>query len=101
MDVNRTTPEVLKISGDLHSEDLHSEPVICRVNELQPHPSYLRHHLAAPASKLSALAERAEIAFQEPIVITHDHLIVDGYARWELAKLLCRPTLQCMKYELT
>ncbi len=88
--------QTLTISGELHSQ-----VVICRINELQPHPSYLRHHLAVPASKLSALAEQPDVAFKEPIVITQDHLIVDGYARWELAKLLCRPTLQCMKYELT
>jgi len=60
--------------------------VTCHPDELRPHPSYLRHQLAVSASQLSALVERGDLAFREPLVITRDRTIVDGYARWMLAR---------------
>ena len=75
--------------------------VTCRLDELHPHPSYLRHHLTVSAAQLSALAERGDRAFQEPLVITRDGTILDGYARLELARLQGRATLSCIEYDLT
>jgi hypothetical protein len=75
--------------------------VTYRVDELRPHPSYVRHHLTVPASQLSALAELGDLAFREPIVITRDRLIIDGYARVELARIQDRLTLPCSEYQLT
>jgi hypothetical protein len=81
--------------------EVHRQFVTYRVDELHPHPSYVRHQLTVPASKLSALAERGNLAFQEPLVITRERTILDGYARWELARLQGRVTLPCIEYELT
>lgn len=81
--------------------EVHRQFVTYRVDELHPHPSYVRHQLAVPASKLSALAELGDLAFQEPLVITREGTILDGYARWELARLRGRVTLPCVEYELT
>ena len=75
--------------------------VTCRLDELRPHPSYVRHRLTVPASQLSALAERGDRAFLEPLMITQDRTILDGYARLELARLQGRATLPCIAYELT
>jgi hypothetical protein len=75
--------------------------VTYRVDELRPHPSYARHHLAVSASQLSALAGLGGLAFREPIVITRDRLIIDGYARVELARLQDRLRLPCSEYQLT
>ena len=75
--------------------------VTYRLDELRPHPSYVRHHLAVPASQLSALAERGDRAFLEPLMITEDRTILDGYARLELARRRGRATLSCIAYELT
>jgi hypothetical protein len=72
-----------------------------RPDELRPHPSYAKHGLTVPASKLSALRERGELAFAEFVTITRDRTIIDGYARWELAKQLKRPILHCVEYELS
>ncbi len=44
--------------------------VTCRLDELHPHPSYVRHHLAVPASKLSALADRGDRGLSRA---AHDH----------------------------
>lgn len=73
----------------------------CDPQRLRPHPSYVRHGLAFPADKLSALRTRKELAFLEPLTVTRDWIIIDGYARWELAKELKRPSLHCIEYDLT
>jgi hypothetical protein len=75
--------------------------ITCAVHELHAHPAYLRHHLAVPAGQLSAVADRGELAFEEPLVTTKSRTIIDGYDRWELAKYKCRPTLPCIEYDLT
>lgn len=71
------------------------------LDELHPHPSYARHCVTVPISKLSALAERSDLAFQEPIRITRDGIIIDGYARVELARQLGRTELLCLEYDLS
>lgn len=74
--------------------------ITCRVDSLRPHPSYVRHHIAVPASQLSLLAEAGDLIFQEPIIITRGCTILDGYARWQLALQQGRPTLLCLEYDL-
>jgi hypothetical protein len=69
--------------------------VTCRLDELRPHPSYVQHRLAVSASQLSTLAELGDLAFREPIVITQDRTIIDGYARVKFAQLKERQTLPC------
>jgi hypothetical protein len=75
--------------------------VTCHPDELRPHPSYIRHNLAVPAYQLSAVAELGELAFREPLVITQDHIILDGFARWALARLQSRLALGCIEYEMS
>jgi hypothetical protein len=82
-------------------DDIHGQLITCRLEELRPHPSYVQHHLTVPAPKLSALAAADNLSFLEPLLITHDGTILDGYARWELARLQGRQTLPCIQYELT
>ena len=57
--------------------------------------------LRSSAAELSALAERGDRAFLEPLVITQDRTILDGYARLELARRKGRATLPCIEYELS
>jgi len=52
-------------------------------------------------AQLSALIDLGEIAFQQPIVVTANGIIVDGYARWQLATRQGRETILCLEYELT
>ena len=75
--------------------------VIRRLDELRPHPSYSRHGLAVSASQLSALTALDDRVSQEPIAITRDGLIIDGYARVERARMLGRTTILCIEYDLT
>ena len=71
------------------------------LGELRPHPSYVQHRLSPSADQLSALAALGEIAFREPIVITANGQIVDGYARFELAQRQRRETVLCLEYDLS
>jgi len=71
-----------------------------RVDELRAHPSYVRHGLAVSAAQLSALEESGDLAFQDPLLITTDGTVIDGYARWKLARLKDRPRLLCREFEL-
>jgi len=50
---------------------------------------------------LFALDAIGALAFREPIVITTNGLIVDGYARFELAQRQRRETVLCIEYELS
>lgn len=70
------------------------------MSELRPHPCYARHNLSAQTFKLAALEELGELGFSHPLLITQDKCIIDGYARWELAKRKGRPTLPCVEYDL-
>lgn len=65
------------------------------VSELQPHPGLVRLGIAPAAQSLSALADRGEAAFVHPLTVTHDGYIIDGYARWALAKAQRRPKVHC------
>jgi len=80
--------------------DFSGQLVSCDPQDLRAHGSYARHGLAVPADKLSVVRARGELAFLEPITITHERTIIDGYARWQLAKELKLPFLHCIEYEL-
>jgi hypothetical protein len=41
------------------------------------------------------------MAFRDPLTITRERIVIDGYARWELARLKGRLALSCIEYELT
>jgi hypothetical protein len=74
---------------------------IRKTNELCPHPSYIRHQLSVSASRLSALAAVCNLAFREPIVITREGTIIDGFARLELGRQQGRQTILCLEDDLT
>ena len=90
------------LSGtERQQDDYRGRLVTCHPDELRPHPSYIRHNLAVPACQLSAVAGLGDLAFREPLVITQDHIILDGFARWALARLQGRPTLACIEYQMS
>jgi hypothetical protein len=47
------------------------------------------------------LSERGDLAFCDPIVVTRDRIVIDGYARLEMAKRKGVPTLNCIERDLT
>ena len=74
--------------------------VTCSVEELRTHPSYERHRFTVSPARLSALAECGDVIWDEPLTITRDRTIIDGYSRWELARRQSRTTVTCLEYDL-
>ena len=74
--------------------------VMRRLEELCKHPSYLRHGLSVPAAQLSSLIAQEARPFSQPISITRSGIIIDGYARYELARRQGRQTILCLEYNL-
>ena len=81
--------------------DFPCQLVVRSLDELRRHPSYVRHQLSVSAPQLSALTELGDLAFHQPIVISRNGTVVDGYARWELARRQGRQTIICLEYDLT
>ncbi len=73
------------------------QPVWCTVEEIRPHPAYAQLGLAPSTRSLSVLADRGDAAFQQPLIITRDRILVDGYARLQLAKVQGRAQIQCLE----
>lgn len=82
-------------------DEIPCQLVTCRLDELRPHPTYSRLGLAVSVSQLSALAALDGQALEEPIAITRDGLIIDGYARVERARMLGRTPILCIEYDRT
>jgi hypothetical protein len=100
---NSALPQNHLLSGKKELETDESSPqiVTCRIDDLRPHPSYSRHHLVVPIAEISRLVDQREQVFREPLTITRDGIIIDGYPRWELARYLGRLTLPCLEYHLS
>lgn len=67
-----------------------------RVFELMPHPAFTKHALGYSTQEISLMSDRGESAYLNPLTITQDDYIVDGYAVWQLAKLQHRAMLPCI-----
>jgi len=72
-----------------------------RLDALREHPSYVRHQITVPTAQFSRLIALGDFVFQEPIDITADGTILDGYARVKLARLKGRLTLSCRVHRLS
>jgi len=64
------------------------------------HPSYGRHRFTVSPSRLSAVAESGDFALHEPLMITRDRTIIDGYAAGACSTR-GRTTVTCIEYDLT
>src|SRR5215469_11896973 len=93
--------DCLPNDSGLQTSTHHARLLTCRLNDLRPHPAYARHRFTVPADKLSSLAAHGERALQEPLFITQDCLILDGYGRWELARQQGLSALPCLQFELS
>lgn len=71
-----------------------------RLEQLRPHPSYLRHKFSVSSSRLASLKRDSDVVFQSPIIATREGIIIDGYARYELARQENRETILCLEYDL-
>src|SRR5229473_5839138 len=91
----------LSTVGSSSKTPAHRKVVPWRVADLRPHPSYARLGIKVPASRLNALLERGEDAFIFPLTVTSKGIVIDGYARLEVARLQGRPSVECIEYDLS
>jgi hypothetical protein len=90
------------VGAQLASLTLVPHPVDERpVGSLYAHPHLLKHAAGYSTAEISALAERGESAYETPLTITQDGLVVAGYALWQLARLQKRTTIRCIVRELS
>jgi hypothetical protein len=71
-----------------------------QVRDLTPHPSYAQLGIKVPASRLNELLELGEDAFVFPLSVTSTGIVIDGYARLEIARLQGRETLMCVEFDI-
>jgi hypothetical protein len=65
------------------------------VKDLSPHPALIRMQMLPSPARLAELESLGARLFDEPIVITHEGFIVDGHARWIIARQGGRETMVC------
>jgi Spy/CpxP family protein refolding chaperone len=75
------------------------QPVWCSIEQIRPHPAYAQLGLAPSTRSLSVLADRGDAVFQQPLIITRDRILVDGYARLRLGKQQGREQVMCLEYD--
>src|SRR5271163_4449547 len=101
MPENRTQPEIAMSATAYNVNNPLGRSVACRVDELRPHPGYLRHGITVPACRLSFLAGSEIPIDREPLLVTQERTILDGHARWELARLRGIGNVSCLEYDLS
>jgi hypothetical protein len=72
-----------------------------RVRDLKAHPSYAQLGVTTPASRLNELIELGEDAFVFPLSVTSTGIVIDGYARLEIARLQGRETVMCVEFDIS
>jgi hypothetical protein len=71
-----------------------------QVSDLKPHPTYVQLGIKIPASRLNELIELGEDAFIFPLFVTSTGIVIDGYARLEVARLQGRETVTCVEFDI-
>jgi len=70
-------------------------------NELQKHPVYAELQLAVSPAQLASIMRLGEFAFKDPLLVTRQGVIIDGYARKEYADSLGISTLSCVELDVS
>jgi hypothetical protein len=70
------------------------------LNELRKHPAYCDLSLTVSSVQLTAVQNLGEDVFKDPLLITRAGIIIDGYARRELAEKQGILTLCCVEFDI-
>jgi hypothetical protein len=71
------------------------------IDKLYPHPALIRNRISPSLYKMEALIKSHHFNNCAPLVVTRDGLIIDGYARWELARRQTRAELPCVSLNVS
>lgn len=75
--------------------------VLRLTNELRKHPAYAELQLSVSAAQLASIKCLGESAFKDPLLVTRQGVIIDGYARREYAGILGISTLLCLELDIS
>ena len=70
------------------------------LNELRKHPAYSDLRLTVSSVQLTAVQNLGDVVFKDPLLITRAGIIIDGYARRELAEKQGISTLCCVELDV-
>lgn len=70
------------------------------LGELRKHPAYTELNLSVSSTQLAALEDLGDFSFEDPLLITREGIIIDGYARRELAERQGVSTLCCVEFDV-
>jgi hypothetical protein len=70
-------------------------------NELRKHPAYAELQLSVSPAQSASIKRLGEAAFKDPLLVTHQGVIIDGYARKEYADSLGMSTLFCVELDVS
>jgi ParB-like chromosome segregation protein Spo0J len=73
--------------------------ILRSVAGLHPHPAYTELKLAVSSARLAVLKRAGWLAFKDPLLVTREGVIIDGYARKECADNLGISTLPCVEID--
>lgn len=77
-----------------------SRTVARSIDELRKHPIYEELDLTVSAAQLASLKCLGKRALEDPILVTREGVILDGYARWAHARNMGQMTILCVELEL-
>jgi hypothetical protein len=69
-------------------------------NELRKHPAYAELQLSVSPAQFASIKRMGEAAFKDPLLVTQQGVIIDGYARKEYADSLGISTLLCVELDV-
>lgn len=75
--------------------------VVRATNELRKHPAYTELQLSVSPAQLASIKRFGESALEDPLTITRQGVIIDGYARKEYADSVGISTLLCVELDIS
>lgn len=74
--------------------------VLRTVDSLRKHPVYRELNLSVPPEQLARLSSLGSLAFQDPLIVTSEGVVIDGYARREYAEQHGFSTVSCFELDI-
>lgn len=69
-------------------------------SRLREHPVYLELRLTVSPLQLSAVRALGDLAFRDPLLVTREGVIIDGYSRKAYADCVGISTLPCVEFDM-
>jgi ParB-like chromosome segregation protein Spo0J len=84
----KTQPADLELTPAFRLTQQFAPPrtAVLRLDRIKPHPALIRCDLLPTQVQFEPLRDRTEKLFDEPICVTDEGILIDGYERWIIAR---------------